>query len=86
MTLQDIGSIGELVGAIATVAYLAIQIRQNSRGLAANTQPYLLAIANTPGFEEWWRRHSDAGSDVGFSRWVESITKTKVGTESPEGD
>ncbi|MCB1687198.1 MAG: hypothetical protein KDI33_01855 [Halioglobus sp.] len=33
MTLQDIGSIGELVGAIATVAtlaYLAIQIRQNN--------------------------------------------------------
>src|SRR5210317_1923214 len=33
MTLQDLGSIGELVGAIATIAtlaYLAIQIRQNS--------------------------------------------------------
>lgn len=33
MTLQDIGSIGEVVGAIATVAtlaYLAVQIRQNS--------------------------------------------------------
>lgn len=33
MTLQDLGSIGELVGAIATIAtlaYLAIQIKQNS--------------------------------------------------------
>ena len=33
MTLQDIGSIGELVGALATVAtlaYLAVQVRQNS--------------------------------------------------------
>jgi hypothetical protein len=33
VTLQDLGSIGELVGAIATIAtlaYLAIQIRQNS--------------------------------------------------------
>ena len=33
MTLQDLGSIGELVGAIATIAtlaYLAVQIRQNS--------------------------------------------------------
>lgn len=33
MTLQDIGSIGELVGALATVAtlvYLAVQIKQNS--------------------------------------------------------
>ena len=33
MTIQELGSIGELVGAIATVAtliYLAVQIRQNS--------------------------------------------------------
>ena len=36
MSLQDIGSIGELVGAIATVAtlfYLAVQIRQNTAQL-----------------------------------------------------
>ncbi|MBW1906909.1 MAG: hypothetical protein JRJ24_16710 [Deltaproteobacteria bacterium] len=41
VTLQDIGSIGELVGAIATVAtlvYLAIQIRHNSRGLDQNSE------------------------------------------------
>ena len=34
MTLQDLGSIGELVGALATIAtlvYLAIQIRANTR-------------------------------------------------------
>ena len=34
MTIQDWGSVGELVGAIATVAtlvYLAIQIRTNTR-------------------------------------------------------
>ena len=34
MTIQDIGSVGELVGAIATVAtllYLAVQIRQSAR-------------------------------------------------------
>ena len=40
MTIQDLGSIGELVAAIATVAtlvYLAIQIRQNSRLLRAST-------------------------------------------------
>ena len=33
MTIQELGSIGELIGAIATVAtlvYLALQIRQNS--------------------------------------------------------
>ena len=36
MTLQDLGNIGELVGAIATVAmlaYLAIQVRQNTRAV-----------------------------------------------------
>lgn len=36
MTLQDVGSIGELIAAIATVAtlvYLAIQVRDNSRAL-----------------------------------------------------
>ena len=34
MTIQDLGSIGELVGAVATVAtlgYLAVQIRANTR-------------------------------------------------------
>ena len=34
MTLQDLGSIGELIGAVATVAtlaYLALQIRSNSK-------------------------------------------------------
>ena len=39
MTIQDLGSIGELVAAIGTVAtlvYLAIQIRQNSRLLRAS--------------------------------------------------
>jgi hypothetical protein len=36
MSLQDLGSIGELIGAIATVAtliYLAVQVRQNSEQL-----------------------------------------------------
>ncbi len=39
MTIQDYGSIGEIVGAIATVAtllYLAVQIRQNNRLVAAS--------------------------------------------------
>jgi IS1 family transposase len=41
MTLQELGSIGELVGAIATVAmlaYLAIQVRQNSHQLQEATK------------------------------------------------
>ena len=39
MSIQDLGSIGELVAAIATVltlAYLAIQIRQNTRMVSAS--------------------------------------------------
>ena len=37
VTLQDLGSIGEFVAAIATLAYLAIQIRQNTRALRSST-------------------------------------------------
>ena len=39
MTIQDLGSVGELVAAVATVAtliYLSVQIRQNSRLVAAS--------------------------------------------------
>jgi hypothetical protein len=49
VTLQDIGSIGELVGAIATVAtlaYLAIQIRHNSRGLDQNSDLMRMSFEN----------------------------------------
>jgi hypothetical protein len=41
VTFQDLGSIGELVGAVATVAmlaYLAIQVRQNSHQLQEVTK------------------------------------------------
>lgn len=41
MTIQDLGSLGELIAAIATVAtlgYLAIQIRQNTRSLRASSR------------------------------------------------
>ena len=40
MTIQDLGSIGELIAAIATVAtlvYLAIQLKQNTRALRSQT-------------------------------------------------
>jgi hypothetical protein len=40
VTIQDLGSVGELVAAIATVAtliYLATQIRQNNKSLAETT-------------------------------------------------
>lgn len=41
MSLQDVGSIGELVAAIATVAtlvYLAIQVRHNSQAMARSNE------------------------------------------------
>ena len=40
MTIQDLGSIGELIAAIATLAtlvYLAAQIRQNMRAIMATS-------------------------------------------------
>jgi len=41
MTLQDVGSLGEVIGAAATVAtlfYLANQLRQNSAGIRATAE------------------------------------------------
>jgi hypothetical protein len=40
VTVQDLGSLGELIAAVATIAtlvYLAIQIRQNTRSVRAAT-------------------------------------------------
>ena len=53
MTLQDLGSIGELVGAIATVAtliYLAIQIRSNTLALRSTA-----AQSVHESFATWYR-------------------------------
>ena len=49
MTLQDLGSLGELVGGIAvvvSVVYLAIQIRHNTRGLDQNSDLMRLSFEN----------------------------------------
>ena len=49
MTIQDFGSIGEFVAAIATVAtlaYLAIQIRQNTRTVRTSTYQAVLEASN----------------------------------------
>ena len=37
MTLGDLGSLGEIVGAVAALAYLALQIRQNTEALRVNS-------------------------------------------------
>lgn len=45
MTIQELGSIGELVGAIATIAtpaYLATQIRQNTNAARVSSLQYTL--------------------------------------------
>ncbi len=49
MTLQDLGNLGEFVGAIAvvvTLAYLALQIRQNTRALGHAEQRAILEDGN----------------------------------------
>jgi len=49
VTLQDLGSIGEVVAAIATVmtlGYLAIQVRHNTRGLDQNNDLLRLSYEN----------------------------------------
>ena len=46
MTIQEWGAIGELIGAVAVVAslvYLAVQIRQNTRQLSLSMQATELA-------------------------------------------
>ena len=48
MTLQDLGNMGEFVGAIAVIAtliYLTVQIRQNSRSIS--TAAYNEVLAQT---------------------------------------
>ena len=40
MTLEDLGNLGEFLGAIGVIAslvYLAVQIRQNTRAVNSNT-------------------------------------------------
>ena len=61
MTISELGSIGEFLGAIAvlvTLVYLALQIRQNTKATAAlihqarsdQAQEFHLFGANSPGF------------------------------------
>ena len=67
MTIQELGSIGELVAAIATVAtlaYLALQIRQNTKALRIgvlqshkqNVQQSVALIAASPENASVWQR------------------------------
>ncbi len=73
LTLDDLGNIGEFVGAIgvvATLIYLALQIRQNSRQISQNTNSvlgtvelehtrlasdWLVTVAQSPELGRIWR-------------------------------
>jgi hypothetical protein len=67
MTIQDLGSLGELIAALATVAtlaYLAVQIRQNTEvvrtsnyaELTSKTAEVAKLIAGDPGLMDIWQR------------------------------
>lgn len=62
MTIQDLGSLGELIAAVATVAtlvYLALQIRQNTTSVRASSR---LEIASG------WRAHNRQMLDPAVNR------------------
>ena len=76
MTLQDFGSIGELIAAIATVAtlaYLAAQIRQNTTSVRAATfrsyvesaASWLSSIYQDAELTEIWRRGREDLTSLG---------------------
>lgn len=59
MTWQDLGALGDLVGGVAVVAslaYVAYQIRQNSRLIAQNSRHLEASMYFTTGdaFNRWW--------------------------------
>lgn len=67
MTIQDLGAIGELVGAVATVAtlaYLAVQIRENTQMMRAQSRrehqssnaQYAMALAQNSNLAEIFNR------------------------------
>lgn len=68
VTIQELGSIGELVGALATIAtlvYLATQIRQNTNATRVSSLQYTLdggrhhtiqPLLNNPGLVEVYAR------------------------------
>ena len=69
MTIQDLGSFGEFIGALAVLIslfYLAMQIRQNTRALNSSSyaqsaeQAWLvqLAIAQDPALAAVWAKYA----------------------------
>jgi len=79
VTIQDLGSIGELVAAIATVAtlvYLALQIRQNTTQLRDNARALRLGEVR-----------ATTDSEVGFGRLLlANATIDDVDKRGSEGE
>jgi hypothetical protein len=77
MTLQDLGSIGELVGALAVVvslAYIAYQIRQNARQLEQNTRSLEATMfqASNDAVSRFWALLAQDASLVDI--WTRALT------------
>ena len=68
MTIQDLGAIAEIIGAMAVVAslvYLAIQIRQNTEQIARNVEASRLsAFENNAGSANRTREMLILNSDI----------------------
>lgn len=79
MTLQDLGSIGELLGAIATVAtlaYLAVQVRQNSAQMREATRVAQLTLLDrtVEAFSRYRALLAQPGISELFTRGLESYS------------
>ena len=78
MSIQELGSIGELVAGIATVAtliYLALQIRQNTLASKVNRQH----VVQT----EFSRMHEHVASDESLANLVSLCRNPSTGELSP---
>ena len=95
MSIQDLGSLGELIAAVATIAtlvYLAIQIRQNTRALrgtfhdssVGRIQGWNLAIASDPALSSIYHRAVQGGelSEEEEDRFRLLLNYALIGTEA----
>ncbi len=91
MTLQDLGNIGEFVGAIGVVAsliYLALQVRQTSRQINQNTNSVLgsVELENARLASDWpWWANREVPLARSFTEYVDSRVSTSSKHEASHG-
>ena len=84
MSIQDLGSIGELIAAVATVAtlaYLAIQIRQNTRSTRAamiqvsysQSSRFLSLIGSDTAVARVWRLGLSSPSTLDQDEYIQFL-------------